>query len=52
MLEQLPLGRVRESVELQRVLADVEVGLERDLAVALGASEARSGSPRRGSRRR
>ena len=37
--EELPLGRVREAVELERVLADVEVRLERDLATGIGTAE-------------
>ena len=38
MLEELALGRLGEAVELERVLAHVEVGLERDLSPALGAA--------------
>src|SRR3954467_1580643 len=35
MLEELAFGAVREAVELERVLAHVQVGLEGDLAPAL-----------------
>ena len=34
--EELPLGRVREAVELEHVLPNVEVGVDRDLGSALG----------------
>ena len=36
--EELALGRLGEAVELQRVLADVQVGLDDDLAPALGGA--------------
>jgi hypothetical protein len=39
--EELPLLPVRESVQLQHVLAHVEVRLERDLAGAFGAAQCR-----------
>src|SRR5581483_12185257 len=39
LLEQLSLGRVGEAVQLERVLADMRVDLEHDLAVTLGPAE-------------
>ena len=39
--EELPLSRVGEAVELQRVLAHVQVGLDDDLAGALGGAHRR-----------
>src|SRR6266511_6254039 len=39
MLEQLALGRVREAVELEGVLPDMEVRLERDLLDAVCAAQ-------------
>ena len=45
--EELPLGRVGEAVELQRVLAHVQVRLDDDLAPALGRTHRASASPRR-----
>ena len=44
MQEELPLGRVGEAVELERVLAHVQIGLDDGLAPALGRpNRARSG---------
>ena len=50
--EELALRGVREAVELERVLADMEKGLHADLTARLGPPHARRASPRRGSRRR
>ena len=39
VLEQLSLGRLGEAVELERVLADVQVRLEGDLVGALRSAQ-------------
>ena len=50
--EELALVRVGEAVELERVLAHVEVRLDRDLAARLSRGAVTAGSRRRGSRPR
>jgi hypothetical protein len=39
VLEELALGRLGEPVELERVLPNVQVGVERDLASPLRLAE-------------
>ena len=47
VLEQLALGGLAEAVELERVLAHVQVGVERDLSPALGQARGRRGHGQR-----
>ena len=42
LLEELPLGRLGEAVELERVLAHVQIGVDRDLALASWPSAGRA----------